>query len=164
MVTDLMMIVQEKTVAQFDCVNDWFADPDLGFKVLPISGYFVRSVAFDEFISRVKAMLPDDVKLMLYDGQPIRRYIPKDEYMIVFGSKTWEKVAEGQIIPRLEPLFLGEAAGDPIRDLRIISVPDDIELCVIINKQTHAFIIPKGEETDDQCVVRVRPKRENTAA
>src|SRR5262245_47314230 len=119
-----MLEIQQKIADRFDCVEDWFADPELGFKVLPISGYFVRSVPFDEYIAKVKALLPDDVKLMLYNGAPINLSILRDEYIMVFGSKTWPRGAEGQPIPKLDPLFLGEAVGEPVRDVRIVHVPE----------------------------------------
>jgi len=158
-VSEQMLEIQQKIADRFDCVEDWFADPELGFKVLPISGYFVRSVAFDEFIARVKAMLPADVKLMIYDGWVIRMGMSNDTYQMIYGSKTWPRVPEGERVPTLEPLFLGEATGDPVGDLRVIYVPEGIECRLIFNKQTHMLAVPKEEETEERCVVAIRPKQ-----
>lgn len=142
----------------FDCVADWFADPELGLKVLPVSGLLIRAVDLDTLISCIKVVLPSDAKLMTYDGAPLQMTWPDDECLMIFGSKTWPIVPEGQQLPRLEPVFLGEAVGAPVPDLRIIHVPEGIECRLVANKRTHALTIPKDEETDDQCVVIVTPR------
>lgn len=147
-----------KIQSQFDCVDDWFADPTLGLKALPISGQFIRTVDFDEFISRVKAMLPFDVKLMIFDDQVLRLAQPNDTWLMIFGSKDWPAVEEGQLLPRLQPLFLREATGDPLYDTHLLTVPSGVEFRLVVNKTTHTFFVRKETETEDSCVVVVRPK------
>lgn len=150
---------QSEILSRFECIEDWFADPDLGFKLLPMSGQFIRSVDFDECIFRIKAALPKDAKLMLYDGVAIRLGIMEDLYYMIFGSKEWSIVPEGEIIPKLEPIFLGKAFGDPVSDLRVIHVPEGIECQLVINKRTHTLSIPREEETDEHCIVIAKPKQ-----
>lgn len=153
------MSAEEMIEKSFNCVDSYSADPDLGFKILPITGDFIRSVDLDEFISRIKAMLPSDVKLIRYMGGPLRESMDRDEYGLVFGSKTWPRGPEGGILPRLEPLFLGEAVGAIVPDLRIIHVPEGIECRVVFNKQAHMLVVPKEEETEQCCIVVVRPNK-----
>ena len=158
LVTEQMLEIQQKIRDSFDCVEDWFADPELGFKALPISGYFIRSVPFSEYIARVKQMLPDDVKLMIYDGAPIRLSNMNDTYTMIFGSKAWPVLPEGSLIPKLDPLFLGEATGEPVRDTRVVHVSEGIECHLVINKATHEVVFSKDLESEWRCVVIAKPK------
>jgi len=152
--------LQEELKARFNCVEYWETEPDVGLKRLRISGQFIRTVGLDEWVPRVKALLPADAKLILWDDAAIRMAEPNDIWLMFFGSKTWEIVPEGEIVPALQPLFLNEKIPDnPVFDLQVINpIPAGVELRLVINKHTHALLVPKEEETDEGCVVIVRPK------
>lgn len=63
----------------------------------------------------------------------------------VIGSKTWVETNE-------------KIDGNPIFDLQIVNaIPFGVELRLLVNKRTHTLVVPKEEETDEQCVVIVKP-------
>ena len=144
---------------RFEPIEDFSeAYQEWGFKVLPITGAFMRSVNFEEFISRLKAALPRDARLLAIDDIAIRPEFMRDVWTMVFGSKEWPLVGEREALPRLEMLFLGDRAPTGTPDTRILGhVPVDVELVLTINKRTHSLVMRKEDETEDALTLRIQP-------
>lgn len=152
------MYLQGELKLRFNCVEYWQADPRMGLYTLPISGQFLRTVDLDIWTARLKAMLPADAQLMLYDGLPIIQRSQSDTILLHIGSMAWHCVGEGQMLPMMSPFFVGDAVENPAYNLRTFEAPKGVEVRLAVNKQTHALIVPKEEETDEMCVVVARPK------
>lgn len=156
--TDDMLNLPAEIASRFKCVEYYDADPEMGLRVLPMSGAFLRTVGWEEFATRLKAILPDDAQLLCLDGNPMSMRSQSDTFLITIGSMTWPRMTEGRLLPMLTPFFLRDAVEGSAHNLHAMAVPEGVEFRLMVNKQTHALEIPKGEETDDKCVVIVRPK------
>lgn len=157
--------ISSELQSRFDLIENF--DPeyrDWGYMVLPVSGAFMRTqVDLDAFVFALKACLPKDARLNVVDGLAMRMSVqygrPEDLWNMVFGSKEWPQVEEGAILPRLEPIFLGDyVTGNPVCDMQVLGyTPPQVGLQVRVDKRTHKLVIRKEDETESEVWIRVEP-------
>lgn len=140
---------------------------ELGFRLLPMSGQFLRCVDQPELVSKIRKAIPSDAVVITLDGQIVRVHpgiqgYGSDTFAICFGSKEWPVVPEGTLIPQLEMLIFGERP-DLDRDiLHRITVPvldPSASYELRISKRAHRVDFIRELETEDQVILRVS-KRE----
>lgn len=149
----------------FPIISDWSEEhAALGFRAMPFSGKFARSMPLDVVLAKIKEALPSDAVIYSMDGLLYRMRggisgYGSDTYSIVFGSSTWEALPEGSLCPELYPMFHEmpvKEDGEAYRiELNHFSPPASYE--IVIDKRTQVFEIPRDRETEEQVVIVIQP-------
>ena len=107
-------------------------------------------------------MLPADAKLVAIDGASFRMSPMRDEYSVVFASKSWPQCEEGAILPELQPIFLLDAPtsedGEPAPCIQTVYPQQGVGLVVKFDKRKHYLEYQLNEETEDLAVLAVIPR------
>lgn len=140
-------------------------EPEQRYALLPITAHLLAHVSVDELLVRIRAVLPEDVKIVSVDGRLAR--LGSDGYgcgadrvMITVSSETWPAVEEGAMIPKLDILFWNNPPTDQDRpaEIKLYALAFGGHYEIPIDKNAFTISIPRERETDGQCVIEVRPK------
>lgn len=104
-----MRSILQRYFESIDEWDIWRAYKDWGLMVVPFTGQLLGAADLDAFVFTIKTILPDDAKLVMVGGCGIQVSALSSESWMVFASKQWARVAEGESIPRLHPVELRQA-------------------------------------------------------
>lgn len=146
----------------FEVVQGFEGIQGRGCRVLVVTGALLRSADGEEVLRQIRAALPADACLMEgADGALFRTggYYVADQVQLLFLSTEWPELSEGDVIPRLQPIFLYTPPAPldaPLPYIHSLKVSNLMEVCEIaIDRNTHHFIVPADRETKDQVVLVV---------